>query len=45
MMTKMQRSSWGRQEDNKEEEDDQQEIDCKRTKEKVAYDILPSPSA
>ena len=31
--------------DNKEEEEeDRQEIDCKRTKEKVARDLLPCPS-
>jgi hypothetical protein len=31
--------------DNKEEEEDRREIDCKRTKEKVAWDLLPSPPA
>ena len=32
--------------DNKEEEEeDRREIDCKRTKAKVAWDLLPSPPA
>jgi fucokinase len=31
--------------DNKEEEEDRREIDCKRTKEKLAWDLLPSPPA
>ena len=31
--------------DNKEEEEDRREIDCKRTIERVAWDLLPSPPA
>jgi hypothetical protein len=31
--------------DNKVEEEDRREIDCKRNKEKVAWDLLPPPSA